>query len=156
MPQYQPHQRFTETDRDKIAGRLRDAFADGRLDQAEFNQRLDTLYDVTTYGELEPLVRDLPPVRTYKTPEVAKTAPSTPPPGQFPARPRPPHGHTVQPPGGGGAGAIGGFGSVVLINVVIWAVIGIANGGDFPYFWPVWLLIPWAIITIGTLGGRKR
>jgi Domain of unknown function (DUF1707) len=156
VPQYQPHQRFTETDRDKIAGRLRDAFADGRLDQAEFNQRLDTLYDVTTYGELEPLVRDLPPVRTYKTPEVAKTAPSTPPPGQFPARPRPPHGHTVQPPGRGGAGAIGGFGSVVLINVVIWAVIGIANGGDFPYFWPVWLLIPWAIITIGTLGGRKR
>ena len=156
MPQYQPHQRFTETDRDKIAGRLRDAFADGRLDQTEFTQRLDTLYEVTTYGELEPLVRDLPPVRTYKTPEVAKTAPSTPPPGQFPARPRHPHGHTVQPHGGGGVGAIGGFGSVVLINVVIWAVIGIANGGAFPYFWPVWLLIPWAIITIGTLGGRKR
>ena len=33
MPQYQPYQRFTEADRDKIAGRLRDAFADGRLDQ---------------------------------------------------------------------------------------------------------------------------
>ncbi len=47
MPsQYQPHQRFTEADRDKIAGRLRDAFADGRLDQPEFSSRLDQLYTV--------------------------------------------------------------------------------------------------------------
>jgi hypothetical protein len=152
VPQYQPHQRFTETDRDKIAGRLRDAFADGRLDQPEFNQRLDKLYEVTTYGELEPLVRDLPPVRTYKTPEVARTAPSTPAPGQFPERPRRPDGHGGHPV----LGAAGGFGSVVMINVVIWAVIGIANGGNFPYFWPIWLLIPWAIITLGALGGRRR
>ena len=49
MPsQYQPHQRFTEADRDKIAGRLRDAFADGRLDQPEFTSRLDQLYAVQT------------------------------------------------------------------------------------------------------------
>jgi hypothetical protein len=39
--------------------------------------------------------------------------------------------------------------------VVIWAVIGIANGGDFPAFWPIWLLIPWTIITLGALGKRR-
>lgn len=148
VPQYQPHQRFTETDRDKIAGRLRDAFADGRLDQPEFSTRLDKLYEVSTYGELEPLVRDLPPVRTYKTPEVAKAAPATPPPGQFPVR-QPKQKNEV-------LGAAGGFGSIVGINVVIWAVIGLANGGNFPYFWPIWLLIPWAAIVLGALGGRKR
>src|SRR6266508_6813570 len=92
MPsQYQPHQRFTEADRDKIANRLRDAFADGRLDQLEFNDRLDKLYEVTTYGELEPLVRDLPAPRTYSTPRIAQTIPSTPPPGQFPERPKESH-----------------------------------------------------------------
>jgi Domain of unknown function (DUF1707) len=150
MPsQYQPHQRFTEADRDKIAGRLRDAFADGRLDQVEFNSRLDKLYTVNTYGELEPLVRDLPPVRTHSTPAVARdVSPATPAPGTFPERKKEPHPVLS---------AAGGFGSVVIINVVIWAVIGIANGGDFPHFWPIWLLIPWTAITLGALGGgRKR
>jgi hypothetical protein len=149
MPsQYQPHQRFTEADRDKIAGRLRDAFADGRLDQPEFSDRLDKLYEVTTYGELEPLVRDLPAPRTYNTPKMAQTSPSTPQPGQFPERPR--QGHPI-------LAAMGGFGSVVAVNVVIWAVIGIANGGHFPYFWPVWLLIPWFITTMGALkAGQAR
>ena len=86
MPQYQPHQRFTEADRDKIAGRLRDAFADGRLDQPEFSSRLDQLYAVQTYGELEPLVRDLPPVRTYQTPAVVQDSKPAPAPGEFPER----------------------------------------------------------------------
>ena len=86
MPQYQPHQRFTEADRDKIAGRLRDAFADGRLDQPEFASRLDQLYAVQTYGELEPLVRDLPPVRTYQTPAVVQDSKPAPEPGEFPER----------------------------------------------------------------------
>jgi hypothetical protein len=148
VPQYQPHQRFTETDRDKIAGRLRDAFADGRLDQPEFNNRLDKLYEVTTYGELEPLVRDLPPVRTHSTPAVARSTTPTPKPGEFPERPK----QQMHP----ALGAAGGFGSIVVINVVIWGVIGIANGGNFPYFWPVWLLIPWVVITLGALGGKKR
>jgi len=86
MPQYQPYQRFTEADRDKIAGRLRDAFADGRLDQPEFSSRLDQLYTVQTYGELEPLVRDLPPVRTYQTPAVVQDSKPAPAPGDFPER----------------------------------------------------------------------
>jgi hypothetical protein len=81
MPQYQPYQRFTEADRDKIAGRLRDAFADGRLDQPEFSSRLDQLYAVQTYGELEPLVRDLPPVRTYQTPQMVQDSKPAPAPG---------------------------------------------------------------------------
>jgi hypothetical protein len=149
MPQYQPHQRFTEADRDKIAGRLRDAFADGRLDQPEFSSRIDQLYSVQTYGELEPLVRDLPPVRTYQTPAVVQDSKPAPAPGDFPERHRNRHGerHGLQ--------AAGGFTGVVLINVVIWFVIGLAGGGHWPYFWPVWLLIPWAFIALGSLGKRR-
>ncbi|TWD79485.1 uncharacterized protein DUF1707 [Kribbella amoyensis] len=150
MPQYQPHQRFTEADRDKIAGRLRDAFADGRLDQPEFTHRLDQLYSVQTYGELEPLVRDLPPVRTYQTPAVVQDAKPAPAPGQFPERQK-----KNQPQQRGAHGLAGGFTGVVLINVVIWAVIGIANGGHWPHFWPVWLLIPWAFFALSNLGKRR-
>ncbi|MEV5964896.1 DUF1707 domain-containing protein [Kribbella sp. NPDC051952] len=148
MPQYQPYQRFTEADREKIAGRLRDAFADGRLDQPEFSSRLDQLYTVQTYGELEPLVRDLPPVRTYQTPEVVKDSKPAPAPGDFPERKKGAHPDRR-------SGAIGGFTGVVLVNVVIWFVIGLAGGGHWPYFWPVWLLIPWAIIALGNLGKRR-
>jgi hypothetical protein len=149
MPQYQPHQRFTEADRDKIAGRLRDAFADGRLDQPEFTSRLDQLYSVQTYGELEPLVRDLPPMRTYQTPAVVQDSKPAPAPGDFPVRNRNRRAerHGLQ--------AAGGFTGVVLINVVIWFVIGLANGGHWPHFWPVWLLIPWAVIALGGLGKRR-
>jgi len=151
MPsQYQPHQRFTETDRDKIAGRLRDAFADGRLDQPEFSSRLDQLYTVQTYGELEPLVRDLPPVRTYQTPSNVQDVAAAPAPGQFPERQK---GSEAQRHGLRNLG--GGFTGVVLINVVIWFVIGLGNGGHWPHFWPVWLLIPWAIIVMGQLGKRR-
>jgi hypothetical protein len=149
MPsQYQPHQRFTEADRDKIAGRLRDAFADGRLDQPEFSSRLDQLYTVTTYGELEPLVRDLPPVRTYQTPAVVQNIEPTPDPGTFPERTKNKQPHALR-------GLTGGFGAIVMMNVVIWAVIGIANGGHWPTFWPVWLLIPWAFIMLGSRGRRR-
>lgn len=150
MPQYQPHQRFTEADRDKIAGRLRDAFADGRLDQPEFSSRLDQLYTVQTYGELEPLVRDLPPVRTYQTPEVVQDTKPAPAPGDFPERKKDAHPHRH-----GLAALGGGFTGVVVINVVIWFVIGLGNGGHWPHFWPVWLLIPWAIIALGNLGKRR-
>ena len=33
--------------------------------------------------------------------------------------------------------------------------IGLGNGGHWPHFWPVWLLIPWAIIALGGLGRRR-
>ncbi|TCN38680.1 uncharacterized protein DUF1707 [Kribbella orskensis] len=149
MPsQYQPHQRFTEADRDKIASRLRDAFADGRLDQPEFTSRLDQLYAVQTYGELEPLVRDLPPVRTYQTPAMVQDSKPAPAPGEFPERKNNQQQPSLRQ-------AAGGFTGIVMINVVIWFVIGVANGGNWPHFWPVWLLIPWTLIVLGNLGKRR-
>ncbi|MET7277624.1 DUF1707 domain-containing protein [Kribbella sp. NPDC005582] len=148
MPQYQPHQRFTEADREKIAGRLRDAFADGRLDQPEFSSRLDQLYEVQTYGELEPLVRDLPPTKTYQTPAVVQDQKPAPAPGEFPTK-------EVQPRRNNGLLALGGgFTGIVAINVVIWFVIGVSSG-HWPHFWPVWLMIPWAFIALGNLGKRR-
>ncbi|MFB6562449.1 DUF1707 domain-containing protein [Streptomyces sp. NPDC056400] len=55
-----PELRASDADRDRVAERLRDAVAEGRLDMEEFEERLDAAYKSRTYAELEPLTRDLP------------------------------------------------------------------------------------------------
>lgn len=55
-----PELRASDADRERVAERLREAVAEGRLDMAEFQERLDTTYKARTYGELEPVTRDLP------------------------------------------------------------------------------------------------
>lgn len=55
-----PEMRASDADRERIAERLRDAVAEGRLDMTEFEERLDLAYKARTHGELVPLVRDLP------------------------------------------------------------------------------------------------
>ncbi|MEE1752318.1 DUF1707 SHOCT-like domain-containing protein [Streptomyces sp. SP18CS02] len=55
-----PEMRASDAERERIAERLRDAVAEGRLDMTEFEERLDAAYRARTHGELEPLVRDLP------------------------------------------------------------------------------------------------
>ncbi|RSS70295.1 DUF1707 domain-containing protein [Streptomyces sp. WAC06614] len=52
--------RASDADRDRVAERLRDALAEGRLDMQEFEERLEATYASRTYAELEPLTRDLP------------------------------------------------------------------------------------------------
>ena len=55
-----PEMRASDAERDRVAERLRDAVAEGRLEMDEFEQRLDAAYKARTHGELAPLVRDLP------------------------------------------------------------------------------------------------
>src|SRR5206468_2498599 len=47
-------------DRERVAERLRTGHAEGRLDMAEFQERLEHCYAAKTFGELRALVRDLP------------------------------------------------------------------------------------------------
>ncbi|MET9498846.1 DUF1707 domain-containing protein [Streptomyces sp. NPDC006552] len=69
-----PDLRASDADREQVAERLRDALAEGRLDMAEFEERLEAAYTARTYRELAPLTRDLPgagvaaPVNLVKTP----------------------------------------------------------------------------------------
>jgi hypothetical protein len=55
-----PDLRASDADRERVAEILRDALAEGRLDMAEFEERLDATYQARTYGELAPITRDLP------------------------------------------------------------------------------------------------
>ncbi|MFI1033571.1 DUF1707 domain-containing protein [Streptomyces sp. NPDC020951] len=52
--------RASDADRERVSEVLRDALAEGRLDMAEFEERLDQTYKARTYGELAPITRDLP------------------------------------------------------------------------------------------------
>ncbi|MFG3102896.1 DUF1707 domain-containing protein [Streptomyces sp. NPDC048182] len=52
--------RASDADRERVAEILRDALAEGRLDMAEFEERLEATYAARTYGELAPITRDLP------------------------------------------------------------------------------------------------
>ncbi|MTE21708.1 DUF1707 domain-containing protein [Streptomyces sp. TRM43335] len=63
-----PEMRASDADRERVAEVLREAVAEGRLDMAEFQDRLDSAYAARTQGELAPLIRDLPRTGTPAEP----------------------------------------------------------------------------------------
>jgi hypothetical protein len=77
--------RASDADREKVASVLRDAYVEGRLTPIEHEERLAEVYRAATYGDLIPVMRDLPvPPGTLALPtangiQVAPTGhPSTP------------------------------------------------------------------------------
>lgn len=52
--------RASDADREKVAGLLRDAYAEGRLSPVEHEERLSEVYRATTYADLVPVLHDLP------------------------------------------------------------------------------------------------
>jgi hypothetical protein len=58
-PSSSPALRASDADRDRVTELLRAAVADGRLDPAEFDQRLDAALTARTIGALAPLTADL-------------------------------------------------------------------------------------------------
>lgn len=55
-----PATRASDRDRDAVVQRVQDAFAEGRLDDAEFDERMRAALNARTYGELDVLLTDLP------------------------------------------------------------------------------------------------
>jgi hypothetical protein len=58
--QEQLEQRVSHDDRDRVAEVLRVAAGDGRLSLEELEERLESCFAARTYGDLAPLVADLP------------------------------------------------------------------------------------------------
>jgi len=55
-----PDMRAANADRERAVDVLKAAFAEGRLDQDEYNDRMGRAYNARTYGELVALTGDLP------------------------------------------------------------------------------------------------
>jgi hypothetical protein len=147
-----PHLRAADADRARVAEMLGKHLSAGRLTVEEYDDRLARAYTARTYGELDPLVADLPPLeRPAAAPAAAPVGSSAP---HLP-------GHAGWGPWGGGAWAGGngvraawaswaGTGVIVL---TIWLVTSMVAG--WQYFWPIWVIGPWgAVLLAQTLGGR--
>ena len=55
-----PSMRAATADRERTVDVLKAAFAEGRLDQDEYNDRMGRAYTARTYGDLVALTGDLP------------------------------------------------------------------------------------------------
>lgn len=60
MSESSPHVRASDVDRERVAERLREHFAQGRLDDEELAERIAKAYRARTRGELAALTDDLP------------------------------------------------------------------------------------------------
>jgi hypothetical protein len=130
--------RAANADRERVVGQLNTAFAEGRLEVGELDERVARAYAAKTMGELKPLTADLPAAGTV-----------APRPRTAPERAT---GRGVERSGGQGAGqAVAGMAGIFVLNVVIWGVISLAQG-DTIYFWPVWILIPLALAVFRAIG----
>jgi hypothetical protein len=132
--------RAGNADRERVVAQLNAAFAEGRLDVAELDERVAAAYAAKTLGELVPLTADLPV-------------------GQQAGRSAAPVARAYRVPAPAGApspavrwapvtGALGLF----LVNVVIWGAISLGTG-ELIYFWPIWTAIPLALALVGMIAG---
>jgi hypothetical protein len=142
--------RAGDADRQAAAARLKTAHDEGRLDFAEYDDRLARAYQAVTYGDLDDLFRDLPSGLVPVTPVPPARVPARPAarPGTVPARRGVPTALRV-------LWTI--WASIVAVNLVVWLLVSIGNGAP-DYFWPMWLLVPGAVlgaVTASVMAGRR-
>lgn len=70
--------RASHADRERAVDVLKAAYAEGRLNHAEYEQRVGLAYQAATYGELGRLVGDLPAGPVPPSAFLAATAPAAP------------------------------------------------------------------------------
>ena len=141
-----PEMRAGDEDRDRTITVLREAFAEGRLTQDEFQQRLGKAQEAKTFGELDALTTDLPTAPPAAAPAVAVPAPA----GSAQVAVQDDDGRSLR------AGWYSWLGVSVLVNVIYFATWITGGGGSAPYYWPIWVMGPWgAAMVIATLNKRR-
>jgi hypothetical protein len=78
-----PSMRASDQERDVTVQRLQVAFAEGRLDDAEFDERMRTALGARTHGELDRLLRDLPAATAPLAPRPVTSVAGAPKPGRY-------------------------------------------------------------------------
>jgi Domain of unknown function (DUF1707) len=126
--------RVSDADRDRVAARLRDHFAEGRLTQDELDERLSAALNAKTFGDLRGLMTDLP-----------GPSPVMPPAGQLPpqAMPRP--------------GAVYRHRAPVLPLVVLALLVAVlAPGGWMLFAFLRFILVFWLVACLVGLFAARR
>ena len=149
--------RVSDRDRQAAADRLRLAHDEGRLDFAEYDERLASAYRAVLFADLEPLFADLPVASGH----AVSSVPSRPP-------PRPATRPAVLLPRDMPAAAAGlptalkvlwiVWASVVAINLTVWLLVSLSTGMGTVYFWPMWLVVPGSalLVTSGAIMAARQ
>jgi uncharacterized protein DUF1707 len=132
--------RAGNADRERVVAELNKAFAEGRLDVHELDERVAAAYAAKTMGELAPLTADLPSSRSL-----------VPRAGASPARPA----ADREIERGSRGAAVGGALGLFLLNVLIWAAVSVGTG-DLIYFWPIWTAIPLVFAVAAAVADARR
>jgi hypothetical protein len=149
-----PRMRASDQDRERTAHALSEHHAVGRIDAAEFHQRLDRVFEAKTIGDLDALTADLPDVDLYPLPTSSlrraggsggRPPSSTIAEGTARALRRRPGRFAPQ-----WLAAWGSWLGVTVLCTVIWLL----TGAGYP--WPLWVAGPWgAVLAAGwIIGGR--
>ncbi|WP_159941475.1 MULTISPECIES: DUF1707 domain-containing protein [unclassified Nocardiopsis] len=138
-----PSTRTSDAERDRVARLLQEHFAQGRLDQEEFTERLSRTYKARTADELALVTGDLPErdladLRGARPEDFAVAPPLS---MRDPALMVP-------------------WALYVGVNVlcfVIWLILFLTTDYDYPWF--LWVMGPWGIVmgvvTVGVLAGQR-
>jgi Domain of unknown function (DUF1707) len=110
--------RASDADRERVATRLRDSYADGRLTFDELQERLDQAYAGKTLGELQVLTSDLP---APQSPASVPLAPKATPPSTDWKRKR---------------DRVLAYVVLMVFLIGIWAASGMHGS-----FWPIWPIL---------------
>ena len=112
--------RATDSDRRRVQDALERHYLDGHLSVAEFDERLGQALSARTCGELDTLLRDLPPIPPPRPFRMADPEPRR--------RRRDVRAQAKR------------YVLVMMLLVAIWLLT--TPGG---YFWPVWPMLGWGI-----------
>ncbi|PZF83554.1 DUF1707 domain-containing protein [Jiangella anatolica] len=139
LPARRPEQRASDADREIVAEDLRDAFGEGRLDNDEYERRIQAVWESRTYGELDRLTADLPQPRQRERLQEEQKA--------VEARKK----RELREYLDEWQAWVGG--AVIMIG--IWGISSL-TAGELRNFWPVWPLGIWGLILlVSAFGGGK-
>ena len=116
--------RASDADRNVVHAVLTDAFADGRLDREEYDERAAAALHARTLGELPPLVADLVPERPLLPAKVPLSTLST---EELQRR-------AAEKWRGDRREAVGAFLFLTVVTWTIWISLYLTGNGHFP--WP--------------------
>lgn len=131
--------RAGDADRDATIAALREAFAEGRLSQEEFDERLGQAHAARTYADLAHLTGDLPGAVAVPSPApvVERTI------------------DTAKERRDLRSAWASWLGVGVLVNIIWFATW--MGSGPAPYYWPIWVIGPWGgAMLIWTLTSRAK
>jgi hypothetical protein len=126
-----PQLRISDAERTEVADRLSRHYSDGRLDQAEFNERLDRAMKAKTRADLNGLFTDLPPID--EPGKAVKAMPTT---DRRPGARRPLH-------------RVLGLILIVVVAVIVARALAWPFFGLFGFFGHVLFVpVPWIVIAV--------